>query len=119
MAAILVTIGKLAGFLRSSFRAGPLCDCTQYIVEGVYEFDGSRGRKCQPCRHVNNRLLGLLRRIFHSVRKKAGCPYGDDDRTSVIGHVDQLIPINLQDMRIIFNHPWFRLYVGHGQSLIL
>ena len=85
--------------MRSGLRSGPLCDCTQYIAEGIYEFEGSRWRKRYTCRHMNNRLLALLRRIVDSFRNKAGCSYGDDDRASVIGDVDQLISINLQDMR--------------------
>jgi hypothetical protein len=105
-----------AGFLGSGLVGRPLCEYTQYIVEGVYEFAGSRWRKRETCRHVNNRLLALLRRFIDSFRKKAGCSYSDDDRPSVIGGVDHPISINLQDMRVIFNPAGFRLYVAHDQS---
>ena len=104
-----------AVLLGSDLRGRPLCDYTQYIVEGVYEFAGSRWRKRETCCYVNNRLLALLRRFVDSFRKKARCSYSDDDRASVIGDVDHPVSINLQDMRVIFNPPGFRLYVGHDR----
>src|SRR5262249_49100432 len=89
----------LAWFLGRSGpgRGGPRRHRTQYVVEGVSEFDRGRGRKGKPRRYVNDRLLALLGRIVDSFGEKARCSDGDDHCAAIERGADDLIAINLQD----------------------
>ena len=108
---------KLAWFLRRRpGRGGPCRHGTQYVVEGVSEFDRGRGRKCKPCRDMNDGLLPLLGCIVDSFREKTRRSYGDDDCTAIERGADDLIPVNLQDTAIVLN-PEFLLDVCHGYVL--
>src|SRR5215467_4988358 len=103
-------------FEEASREGGPCRHGTQYVVEGVSEFDRGRGRKCKPCRDMNDGLLPLLGCIVDSFREKTRRSYGDDDCTAIERGADDLIPVNLQDTAIVLN-PEFLLDVCHGYVL--
>jgi hypothetical protein len=64
---------------------------------------------------MNNGLSTLLQDIVDPFREKARGSDGDDHSAPVERGADELIPINLQGTRIVFN-PGFLLYICHSRS---
>jgi hypothetical protein len=80
---------------------GSIGENAQHLVEGVYEFDGTGWRDCEPCGDVDLGMFALARDVISPSGDEAGCAQSDRERAAVEESRDELISVALSDFGVI------------------